>query len=155
MATINSTKLQHQEESENPTPYKPKGTIKKDSCTEGYDNYEYPIIYCHTHGIIRKLTHRSINCKCPRDTHKKEATLFKQMGRSDITNKPKPKKLQVGSDVDTHLSNKVNYSITQPPPCANQRIPSETPQVYAQTIKKTPHMNPKSPKLPLSCSSSR
>ena len=60
MVKINSTKLQHQEDSKNPTPYKPKGNTKKDSWTEGYDKYGYPIIYYHTHGISCNLTHDSM-----------------------------------------------------------------------------------------------
>ena len=71
MEKINSTKLQHQEESENPIPYKPKGTTKKEISTEGYDKNGYPIIYFHTHGIIRNRTHGSMNWKLPSDAHKK------------------------------------------------------------------------------------
>ena len=33
----NSTKIHYKEESENPTPTKPKGTTKKYSRAEGYD----------------------------------------------------------------------------------------------------------------------
>ena len=66
------------------------------------------------------------------------------MGGSPITNKLKPNKLQVGSCGDTHLSNNVKYYITQSPPCANQDIPSETPPVDAQNIKKTCQMDSKS-----------
>ena len=76
MAKIDRTKLQHQEESKNPTLSKPKGITKKDSCDEGYDEYGYPIIYCHTYGIICNLTHGIMNCKLPSDTHKKYATFF-------------------------------------------------------------------------------
>ena len=53
------------------------------------------------------------------------------MGGSTITNKPKPKKLKVGSGGDTHLSNNINSSITQSPPCANQDISSDAPPVEA------------------------
>ena len=49
MKKTNSTKLQHQEDSEKPTPPKPKGTTKKDIRTEGFDKDGYPIIYYHTH----------------------------------------------------------------------------------------------------------
>ena len=69
-------KVQHQEGSGNPTPSKPKGTTKKDSRAEGYDKDGYPIIYCHTNGIIRNLTHSSINCKLLSDAQKKEATII-------------------------------------------------------------------------------
>ena len=55
------------------------------------------------------------------------------MGGSAATNKPKPNKLQVGSGGYNQLSNNINCSITQYPPCANQNIPSETPPVDAQT----------------------
>ena len=92
MGKINSTKVHYQEESGNSTASKPKGTTKKDSCDKGYDKDLYPIIYCHTHGISRNLAHSSRNCKFPSNTHKKEATLFYQMGGSAVTNKPKPKK---------------------------------------------------------------
>ena len=51
------------------------------------------------------------------------------MGGSTITNKPKPKKLQVGSGGDTHLINNINSSITQSPPFANQDIYSDAPHV--------------------------
>ena len=44
MEKINSTKVQHQEESGNPEASEPKGTTKKYSRTEGYDKYEYPTI---------------------------------------------------------------------------------------------------------------
>ena len=144
MAKINSTKVQHQEESGNPTPSKLKGTTNNSSCTEGYDRYGYPIIYSHTHGIIRNLAHSSMNCKFSSDTHKKEATLFNQMGRSAVTNKHKHKKRQVVSGGDTHFSNNVNYSITQYLPCANQNTPSDTPPVDAQTTKKILQMGSKS-----------
>ena len=50
------------------------------------------------------------------------------MDESAGTNKPKPKKLQVGSGGETHLSNKVNSYINQYPPYSNQNIPSETHQ---------------------------
>ena len=69
------------------------------------------------------------------------------MGGSAVTNKPKPKKLQVGSGGDNHLSNKVNCSITQFPPCANQNAPSETSPVDAQTTNKTYKMDSKSPNI--------
>ena len=59
------------------------------------------------------------------------------MGWSSVINKPKPKKLQVGSGIETHLSNNVNSSITQSPPYSNQNTPSETPLAEAQTTKKT------------------
>ena len=71
------------------------------------------------------------------------------MGGSAVTNKPKPKKWQVGSGGDTHLSNNVSCYITQYPPFANQNTPSETPPVDAQTTNKTHHMDPKSPKFSL------
>ena len=137
MEIINSKKVQHQEESGNPTASKPKWTTKKYSSAEGYDKDGYPIIYCHTHGISRNLTHGRMNCKLPSDTHKKEATLFNQMGGSAFTNKNKPKKWQVGSGGENHLSNNVKCSITQYPPCANKNNPSETPPVDAKTTKKT------------------
>ena len=82
MAKINITKLQHQEKSENTTPNKPKVRTKKESSAEGYDKDVYPIIYCLTHRIIRNLAHGRMNCKLPRNTHKKEATLFNQMSGS-------------------------------------------------------------------------
>ena len=66
-----------------------------------------------------------------------------------VTKKPKPKKEKVGSGGDTHLSNNINFSITQYPPWANQNSPSETPQLDSQTIKKTRQMEPKYQKLPL------
>ena len=78
MAKINSTKLQHQEESENTTPSKPKRTTNKDSRCEGYDKDGHPIIYCHTHGISCNISHGIMNCKFPSDT--KKSTLFNQMG---------------------------------------------------------------------------
>ena len=92
MAKINSTKLHNQEESEDPTPPKPKGATNKYSHYEGHDKDVYPIIYCHTHGISRKLTHRRMNCKLSSNTHTKEATLFNWMGGITITNKTKAKK---------------------------------------------------------------
>ena len=61
MAKINSKQIQHQEESENSTLYKPKGTTKKDSHAEGYDKDRYPIIHLQTHGISRNLNHSSMN----------------------------------------------------------------------------------------------
>ena len=61
MAKINSTKLQHQEEIENPTPSKPKVTTNNYSRNKGFEKYGYPIIYCHTHDIRRNLTHSSMN----------------------------------------------------------------------------------------------
>ena len=76
MTKTNSKKNQNQEEGGNPTPSKPKGTTKKDSRAEGYDKDGYPIIYCHTNGISRKLTHSSINCKLLSDAQKKEATII-------------------------------------------------------------------------------
>ena len=92
MKKTNSTKVHNQKESGKPTPSKTKGTTKKDICAEVYDKYGYPIIYCHTHCISHNLTHGSMNCKFPSDTHKKEATLFNQMGGSAVTNKTNPKK---------------------------------------------------------------
>ena len=71
------------------------------------------------------------------------------MGGSADTNKPKPKKLQVGSGGDNQLGNNVKCSITKYPPRANQNNPYETPQVEAQTTNKTLQMDPKSPKPPL------
>ena len=125
---INSIKVRHQEESENTTPFKPKGTTKKDSCNELYDKDGCPIVYCHNHGIIYNLTHGSMNFKFPSNTHKKEATFFNQMVGCDVTNKPKPNKLQVGSGRDTHLINNSNSYITQSTPCDNQNTPSGTHQ---------------------------
>ena len=92
MEKINSTKVQHQEESGNPTSSKPKGTTKKNSRAEGYDNDVYPIKYCHTHGIRHNLTHGSMDFKSLSNTNKKGATHFNQMGGSTVTNKPKPNK---------------------------------------------------------------
>ena len=39
MEITNSTKIKHQEESEKPTPSKPKGTNKKESRAEEHDKY--------------------------------------------------------------------------------------------------------------------
>ena len=61
MAKINSTKLQNQEDSEEAIPSKPKVTTNKNSPADGYDKYGYPIIYYHTHGISRDLTHFNMN----------------------------------------------------------------------------------------------
>ena len=72
MSKINSKKVQDQEGSETPTPSKPKGTTKKYSRAQGYDNNGYPIIYCHTHGISCNLAHVSMNCDFPSDTQKKK-----------------------------------------------------------------------------------
>ena len=71
------------------------------------------------------------------------------MGGSTITNKAKPKKGQVGSGGDTHLSNNVNSSITQSTPWANQYITFKTPKVDAQFTKKTHQMDSKYPKSPV------
>ena len=71
MAKIISTTIQNQEESENPTPSKPKGTTKKYSRAEGYYKDGYPIIYCHTHGISCNLTYDSTNFNLPSNTHTK------------------------------------------------------------------------------------
>ena len=76
MAKINNIKVQHQEKSENTTPSKPKGTIKKESHYERYDKDGYPVIYCHTHGIIRELIHVSMECKFRGDTQKKRISPF-------------------------------------------------------------------------------
>ena len=78
-----------------------------------------------------------MNCKFPSNTHKKEATIFNQMGGSAVTNKPKPKIWQVVSGRYNRLSNNENCSINQSPLCANQNINFETPPVNAQTTKKT------------------
>ena len=78
-----------------------------------------------------------MSCKFPTDTHQTEATIFNQMGEIAVTNKPKPKKWQVGSGGDNHLSNNINYSITQYPLRANWNNPSDTLPVDAQTINKT------------------
>ena len=67
-----------------------------------------------------------MNCELPIDTHKKYAAIFKQMGGSAVTDKPKPKKWQVGSGRDTNFSNNLNYSITKYPPCSNKNTPYET-----------------------------
>ena len=61
MGKINSTRFQHQEESGKSAPSKPKGTTKKESRAEVYYKDEYPIIYCHTYGISRNLTHGRMN----------------------------------------------------------------------------------------------
>ena len=106
MVKINSTNFHFQEESEKTTPSKPKGTTDKDSCAKRYDKDGYP--------IIPNLAHGSMNCKLPINAHKKEATLFNQMGGIYVTNKPN--KLQVGSDGYAHFSNNLNYYITQSPP---------------------------------------
>ena len=71
VAKINSTKLQHQEDSEKITPSKSKGTTKKDICAEEYNKYGYPIIYCHIHEIINNLIYFSMKFKLPSDTHTK------------------------------------------------------------------------------------
>ena len=71
MAQMNITKVQHQKESENTTPPKPKGTTKKESCAEVYVKDRYPIIYCHTHGTSHNLNHGSMDWKFPSDPHKK------------------------------------------------------------------------------------
>ena len=72
MAKINIAKLHHQEESENPTPPKPKGSAKNYSCAELHDRDLYPIIYYHTHVIRLNLNHGSINCKFPSYTYLKK-----------------------------------------------------------------------------------
>ena len=126
-----------------------KAITNKDSRTEWYDKYGYPIIYWHTCGIIRNLTHGSMNWNFSINTHKKEATLYKQIGGINITNKAKPNKWQVGSGRDTHLSNNVNFYIFQYPVCSNQNIPSKAPTVDTQSTKKTRQMDSKSPTLTL------
>ena len=132
MEKINSTKLHHQEESGNPTPSKTKGTTKKPSWTELCDNYGYPIIYWQIYVIIHNLSHISMDCKLPINTHTpKQSTLFNHIGQSTIANKAKPNKWQVGSGGDTHLINNINFSISQFPPCANWYISSETHQENA------------------------
>ena len=141
----NSAKVQHQEENGKPTTSKPKGATKKDICDEGYDKDGYPVIYCHTHSICRNLTHGRMKWEFLSNTHKKEATVFNQIGGSAVTNKPKPKKWQVGSGGNNRLINNINCSINQSQPCANQNTLSETPPVDAQTTNKTHCMDSKYP----------
>ena len=150
MKKTNSTKVHNQKESGKPTPSKTKGTTKKPSWTEVCDKYGYPIIYWQIYVISHNLSHISMDCKLPSNTHTpKQSTLFNHIGQSTIANKAKPNKWQVGSGRDTHLSNNVNFYIIQYPVCSNQNIPSKAPTVDTQSTKKTRQMDSKSPKLTL------